>query len=121
VTNEPTEPDLKHLEWLVDRRSDIQHTLLALYNYVRGFHFGHPILIDHLVAAAFSLWRAVFLAGTSRDWVPVSTGQKKFLLDIIYKMQSYGFLPPTPFRLPKHQFHPSVSTTYFSIPAHAPL
>jgi hypothetical protein len=30
-----SKPDLEHLEWAIDQRANIQHTLLALYKFVR--------------------------------------------------------------------------------------
>jgi hypothetical protein len=76
--------EIEHMQWLIKHRSEIQLTLLALYEYVHMPHIAnptlhHPLLIDHLVAAAFSLWRAVFLAETERDWETISKGQKDFL------------------------------------------
>ena len=74
---------LEHLEWLVDRRSEVQETLLALYKYVGKPPTGHPAVTDYLIYAAFSLWRAVFLAGSDRDWDSVFKGQKEFLAKLV--------------------------------------
>jgi hypothetical protein len=77
------ESDIDHLEWLAERRSDIQRTLLALNGVVIKSNWGNPFLIDHLIAAAFSLWRAVFLAEADRDWHSVFTSQKEFLANVV--------------------------------------
>jgi hypothetical protein len=74
--------NLDHLEWLVERRADVQYTLLALYKYVSG----SSEIDDHtddLIASAFSLWRAVFLAEVERDWSSVNRGQRDFLAKVI--------------------------------------
>jgi hypothetical protein len=77
-------PDVDHLEWAIDRRTEIQHTLLALYKIATsGNPMHHPILLDHLIAAAFSLWRAVFLAETDRDWKSRTKGQADFLAKVV--------------------------------------
>jgi hypothetical protein len=75
--------DLDHLEWLIGRRSDVQHTLLALYKFISSRNddiFDHA---DDLIASAFSLWRAVFLAEVERDWTSVNKGQRDFLAKVI--------------------------------------
>jgi hypothetical protein len=80
------EPDTTHLKWLVEKRSDIQRTLLVLYEYVRSDQPRDPVavrILDHLIAAAFSLWRAVFLAETDRDWQSVFESQRAFLASVV--------------------------------------
>ena len=82
------EPEIEHLEWLVERRTEVQRSLLALYKYVRSIRNGPENIIDtrilnHLIAAAFSLWRAVFLSETGRDWKSVLEGQKEFLASVV--------------------------------------
>lgn len=74
--------NLDHLEWLIERRSDVQHTLFALYKYVSSGSEVHRHT-DDLIASAFSLWRAVFLAETDRDWSSVNKGQRDFLAKVI--------------------------------------
>jgi hypothetical protein len=74
---------LDHLEWLIERRSDVQHTLLALYKFVSS---GNDDVFDHvddLIASAFSLWRAVFLAEIDRDWNLINKHQRDFLAKVI--------------------------------------
>jgi len=39
--------------------------------------------MDHLVAAAFSMWRAVFLAETPRDWGTVKAKREEFLARVV--------------------------------------
>ena len=80
--------DVKHLEWAIEQRGKIQHTILALYQYAsgqppKGPSFPDSSLLDHLSAAAFSLWRAAFLADGSRDPFSIHEGQTKFLATII--------------------------------------
>jgi hypothetical protein len=60
-------PNEEHLAWAIEQRAEVQHTLLAVYGFVR--HSCPPTLdqdtrylLDLLIGAAFSLWRAVFLA-----------------------------------------------------------
>ena len=81
-------PDLAHLEWAIDQRAKIQHTLLALYDFVRSnqpeqLPLEKRTLLDNLIAAAFSLWRAVFLAETNREWENIHKGQEDFLASVI--------------------------------------
>jgi hypothetical protein len=81
-------PDEEHLAWAIDQRAEVQHTLRALYGFVR--HHPPPTLdldarylLDHLVGAAFSLWRAIFLADTFRDDIHIHQSQEAFLLKVI--------------------------------------
>jgi hypothetical protein len=82
-------PDIAHLEWAIDHRAKIQHTLLALYEYVRRaapFHTNpiiNDLLLDHLIAAAFSLWRAIFLIERARSEETVHHAQEKFLATVV--------------------------------------
>jgi hypothetical protein len=80
--------DQKHLAWAIDKRAEIQHTLLALHDCIAhhpasksSFEYQHTL--DHLIGAAFSLWRAVFLADVYRDYVTVQESQKKFLAKVL--------------------------------------
>jgi hypothetical protein len=87
----PSDPDIDHLHWLVKSRYEIQETLLALYRNIKLIpperlnllYDRENRVIDHLVAAAFSLWRAVFLAETTRDWHEVRKHQIDFLLSVV--------------------------------------
>jgi len=81
-------PDTKHLRWAIEQRAEIQRTLLALYEFVRGTRpegsdFDESFLLNHLIAAAFSLWRAVFLAETYRTEESIRTSQENFLAKVI--------------------------------------
>ena len=81
-------PDLEHLAWAIDQRAKIQHTLLALYEYVRNNEPEHrdwvkPYMLDHLIAAAFSLWRAVFLTEKVREPGSIHKAQEEFLAKVI--------------------------------------
>jgi hypothetical protein len=81
-------PNEEHLAWAIDQRAEVQHTLLGLYGLVR--HRPPPsldddtrYLLDLLIGAAFSLWRAVFLAETVRDVVKIHRSQEAFLQKVI--------------------------------------
>jgi hypothetical protein len=82
-------PDIEHLRWAVDQRAEIQRTLLALYEYVRsisptsGYAEPKVYILDHLIGAAFSLWRAVFLAETFRTDESIHQSQEAFLAKVI--------------------------------------
>src|SRR6516164_133481 len=81
--------DVEHLRWAVDQRAEIQRTLLALYEYVRkttsaaGYADPKAYLLDNLIGAAFSLWRAAFLAETFRTDESVFRSQELFLAKVI--------------------------------------
>jgi hypothetical protein len=90
------QPDIGHLAWALDQRVEIQRTLLELYEFVRsnssktltaspsgGYDFVKPMLLDHLIAAGFSLWRAVFLSESDRDFVAIHKSQEKFLESVL--------------------------------------
>lgn len=81
-------PDLGHLAWALDRRIEIQHTLPELYEFVRAnapdkSDWIKPMMLDHLIAAGFSLWRAVFLSESDRDFVSIHKSQEKFLESVL--------------------------------------
>jgi hypothetical protein len=80
-------PDIQHFRWAIDHRAQIQHTLLALYAYVRKPRgresWIEPMLLDHCIAAAFSLWRAVFLAEIVRNYDTIEKAQEEFLASVI--------------------------------------
>jgi len=89
-------PDLGHLAWALDHRIEIQPTLLEHYEFVRAntsesfrtqpsgeYDFVKPMLLDHLIAAGFSLWRAVFLSESDRDFISIHLGQEKFLESVL--------------------------------------
>jgi hypothetical protein len=84
----PDKPNILHLRWTIDQRAKIQHTLLALYEYVRlnapeRRDWVKPSLLDDLIAAAFSLWRAVFLAENIRTPESIHKSQEDFLASVI--------------------------------------
>jgi hypothetical protein len=85
---EKLRPDVRHLAWAIDQRAKIQHTMLALLELVREIEVNHaewikPKLMDHLIAAAFSLWRAVFLAEKVREIPTIQKAQEDFLAKVI--------------------------------------
>jgi hypothetical protein len=53
-----------YLEWLVESRSQNQHTSLGLFKLLESLEKNHPLATFGItsVAISFSLWRAVFLA-----------------------------------------------------------
>ena len=74
------------LEWLVHNRSLIQELLLELWKEFpetpsTGSKPG--TVLQLLVGATFSLWRAEFLADSDRDWQQNASHAKKFLGIII--------------------------------------
>lgn len=81
-------PDAGHMWWAIDQRAKIQHTLLALYIYVREAPPDHvssakELVLDSLIAAAFSLWRAVFLADHPSSDVSRRRAMEEFLATVI--------------------------------------
>jgi hypothetical protein len=88
MTDQP-KGDPEHLAWAIDQRAEVQRTLLGLYEFVsRNPVEGIPTvpdqyILNHLIGAAFSLWRAVFLADTFRDHVTIHRDQKAFLEKVI--------------------------------------
>jgi hypothetical protein len=86
MTDKPPKPDLDHLKWAIERRADIQRTLHALYSYVRTNQpqqLFTTVLLDHCIAAAFSLWRAVFLADKVRTISSTHEAQEQFLETVV--------------------------------------
>lgn len=94
----PTEPqqakksrkefDPVHTRWAIDQRAKIQHTLLALREYLVHHNpdeapWPHTSFIDDLIAAAFSLWRAAFLSDNQRILGTVQAAQQAFLEKVI--------------------------------------
>jgi hypothetical protein len=80
--------DVEHLAWAIDQRAKIQHTLLALFEYVRDAPPDDPWsekeeAIDDLIAVAFSLWRAVFLTEQPRTDQSRREAQRQFLATVI--------------------------------------
>jgi hypothetical protein len=62
--------------------------MVTLYEYVRSHtpdarQFDDRYLLDHLIAAAFNLWRAAFLTDTSREMEDIRKGQEAFLEKVI--------------------------------------
>jgi hypothetical protein len=86
------EPDLHHLEWAIDQRAKIQHTLLKLYQFLQTYNpdmqspnspWVRTSALDDLIAAGFSLWRAAFLAGSLRQLENIQEAQKQFLERVV--------------------------------------
>lgn len=81
-------PDFEHLVWAVDQRAEIQRTLLAIYKVIRThtppqYGYDKMHILNDLIGAAFSLWRAVFLAETFRDVKTIHENQEAFLEKLI--------------------------------------
>jgi hypothetical protein len=92
MSKERDRPDIANLEWAILQRANIQRTLLALYDLARRSSlegglpsaeshsiFIEPYAFDHFIAAAFSLWRAVFLTDADRSWRVTRRHQEEFL------------------------------------------
>jgi hypothetical protein len=83
-----TKPDLQYLDWQVESRWQIQKLLLELYGFIRE-HSGEldeawkRDLFDSVCSGAFSLWRAIFLTETSRDWESASPALESFLSSLV--------------------------------------
>lgn len=82
------EPNLEHMAWAIEQRAEIQRTLLALYEFVHSYKLDalkieDTYLLDNLIGAAFSLWRAAFLADTLRQQDAIRESQEKFLEKVI--------------------------------------
>jgi hypothetical protein len=89
------EQNLKQMEWAIDKRADVQRSMVALYEYVRSFKpnaqkFDDTYLLDHLIAASFNLWRAAFLTDTKREMEDIRESQEAFLEKVITE-NSIGF------------------------------
>jgi hypothetical protein len=71
------------LEWSIDNRAQVQRTLLALYQFTlkhpRRLKGPKEAILDHLIGAAFSLWRAIFLTEHERTHSSLRNAQKQFL------------------------------------------
>jgi hypothetical protein len=66
-------------DWLLTRRADIQRLMVDLYFFSKSNcqlqeHEPDRLIYGHLVAIAFSLWRAAFLADRRRDWTSTFEG-----------------------------------------------
>jgi hypothetical protein len=81
--------DLPYLRWLVLHRSNIQNLLLELHLFLqeqrRALDADADLrsIFGLLVGSAFSLWRAVFLADSSRDWKNILDDADRFLDTLI--------------------------------------
>ena len=79
--------DNPDLTWLVDRRSKIQSFLLQLYEFdeKHSANLAEPqsAAFQLLVGAAFSLWRAAFLADGDRSPARIREHAKEFLLLLV--------------------------------------
>ena len=77
-----------HTRWAIDQRANVQHTLLALYEHLKVHNpniepWPRTSVIDDLIAAAFSLWRAVFLAESERLFDSIQKAQSDFLSKLL--------------------------------------
>ena len=78
----------KRIEFIINARSDIQHTLFALCRFLRDSPeiLNHPLhqqAFQLLVGAAFSLWRAIFLTEADRDWKSITSSVLQFLDKVV--------------------------------------
>lgn len=89
--------NFKDYTWLVESRSKVQHLLLELYRFLkdnrstleqRGFERS---VFGLLVGAAFSLWRAAFLANAERSW-PDILKKAEDLLQIVVEDNAISYL-----------------------------
>lgn len=74
------------LEWLVRNRSRTQDLLLELWKeFPEAPSTGSKAgaVLQLLVGATFSLWRASFLADSARDWQENASHAKKFLSIVV--------------------------------------
>src|SRR6266446_3448211 len=88
TTTEPLDSQA-YLRWLVPSRSNIQNLLLEMQVFLQE----HREAIDAdpdarsvfalLIGTAFSLWRAVFLADSARDWKSILDDADRFLDTLI--------------------------------------
>jgi len=87
-------PEPTDFQWLVERRSQIQQTLLDLHECpsskllsTEGNGRALASAWAFLVGAAFSLWRAVFLAETATtqrdDWPQIHAHARMYLKELI--------------------------------------
>ena len=89
MSGEKSKSDPEHLAWAITQRAEVQRTLLGLYEFVSNrsansiSRVPDQYILNHLIGAAFSLWRAVFLADTFRDHVSVHRDQRAFLEKVI--------------------------------------
>jgi hypothetical protein len=77
-------PSIEHLAWAIEQRKEVQLTMLALYQFVQTHKAEHltidqQSMLNWLMGAAFSLWRAVFLAHSFRVPTSIYEAQAKFL------------------------------------------
>jgi hypothetical protein len=81
--------DQPYLRWLVLHRSNIQNLLLELHLFLQEQRKALDADADLrsifglLVGSAFSLWQAVYLADSSRDWKNILDDADRFLDTLI--------------------------------------
>jgi len=81
--------DPARLAWAIEARARSQRLLLALYEYGHGKRYGAPDSLNGrnysaLVACAFSLWRAAFLADSpTRTWPEVLNDAQDLLTKVL--------------------------------------
>jgi hypothetical protein len=79
----------ERLEFALRARSEIQRTLFELYKFLRA----KPEILHNrlhrqgyqlIVGAAFSLWRAIFLAEADREWASLAKSMESFFAQGCY-------------------------------------
>jgi hypothetical protein len=83
--------NVDYLKWVIDKRADVQRVMHHLYKVLDD-----PILmrvmdedalsrkiVQLLVGASFSLWRAIFLAEGPRTWLEATSDAKPFLRRVL--------------------------------------
>ena len=91
------EAERQQLEWRVESRNKIQNLALDIFVFLKDEHgrlcndtdSGSPV--GRIVGAAFSLWRAVFLADNEHRWVPALEAGEEFLHQIVMH-NSIGYM-----------------------------
>jgi hypothetical protein len=82
-------PEETHLRWLVENRNAIQSLMLEVLTLLRHRESElksnvSKLALSHLmIAAAYSLWRAVFLGNVSLAETKIASDAEKFLLTLI--------------------------------------
>ena len=87
---------IDRLDWAIGARARSQKLLLALYDYGNREGYGSPEsaqawLFSSLVAVAFALWRAAFLADSpTRTW-PEALRDAQELLETVLRTNTISF------------------------------
>jgi len=80
--------NIEHLTWAIAQRAEIQHSMLGLIQFAEanppsGLSPQDKIVFDHLVGAAFSLWRAIFLTDAGRTPDEIHQSQTQFMAKVV--------------------------------------